>query len=119
MKHGLLGKNLILGVVFLFVKLPAYSQQKPIEERISDDICLCFSEYSFTVLNERASAALDTCSTVVAKKYQAELERYFSSTNESSYQQGYEAGRLYFQQKIVPLLFTKCEAIKKLQIKKE
>jgi len=96
MKHGSLSKILILGVVFLFVKLPSYSQQKLIEERISDDICLCFSEYGFTVLNELASAALDTCSTVVTKKYQAELESYFFSTNESSYQQGYEAGRLYF-----------------------
>ncbi|KFD38224.1 hypothetical protein [Schleiferia thermophila] len=97
-----------------------YAQQKlPLEKRISDDICKCFGEYGFAIMNEQVSASLDTCSNTTVKKYQADLELYFSSRKDAGYDKGYEAGRLYFQQKVVPLLFTECDAIKKLQIKRE
>ena len=112
-----MARAVILLLVLLTKSL--YSQEKPLEERISDDICSCFGEYGFTVLNEHVNVALDSCSTVAVKKYQTELERYFSSIKDSSYQQGYEAGKIYFQQKVAPLLFKECEVIKKLQIKKE
>jgi hypothetical protein len=97
-----------------------YAQQKlPLEKRISDDICKCFGEYGFTVMNKQVSTTLDTCSTSTVKKYQTELERYFSSQKDSGNDSGHEAGRLYFQQKVAPLLFTESDAIKKLQIKRE
>ncbi|MCC5922075.1 MAG: hypothetical protein JJU23_15470 [Cyclobacteriaceae bacterium] len=70
-------------------------------------------------MNKQVSAALDTCSTNTVKKYQTKLESYFSSQKDSGYDSGYEAGRLYFHQKVAPLLFTECDAIKKLQIKRE
>jgi hypothetical protein len=108
-------------VILLLVLLTqsAYSQQKqPIEKRISDDICECFGEYGFEVADQRINQAMDTCSNKTVKNYQAELETYFAASKNADYNTGYQAGKLFFQQKVAPLLFRDCEALKKLAISK-
>ncbi|MCH8547161.1 MAG: hypothetical protein LAT54_10555 [Cryomorphaceae bacterium] len=104
---------------FLFCWNSFLLQKQPLEQRISEDICECFEAYGFTVLDERVDAALDTCSSKTVKKYQTELEVHFSNLKDSDYSKGYEAGKIYFQQKVAPLLFVNCEAIKALKIPKE
>ena len=104
-------------VILLVVLLnqSAYSQQKqPIEQRMSDDICECFGEYGFEVADQRINQAMDTCSNKTVKKYMVELEAYFAASKNADYNTGYQAGKLFFQQKVAPRLFKDCEALKKL-----
>jgi len=113
------GSVLIVCLLILFFSQSVYSQQKlPIEKRMSDDICECFGEYGFEVADQRINQAMDTCSNKTVKKYMAELEAYFAASNNTDYSTGYQAGKLFFQQKVAPLLFKDCEALKKLAIPK-
>jgi len=107
-------------VIGLFNVPFVYSQNKlPLEQRIAKEICSCFGKYGFVSLNEQATIALDTCNNNTGRKYRTELLQYFSSQKDLGYDKGYKAGKLYFQQKVAPLLFKDCEPIKKLQIKNE
>ena len=91
----------LVGLLSLFQS--AYSQQKqPIEKRISDDICECFGAYGFEVADQRINQAMDTCSNKTVKNYQAELEAYFAASKNADYNTGYQAGKLFFQQKVAP-----------------
>jgi hypothetical protein len=103
-------------MLFLVSSHFVFSQQKQsIEKRISDDICECFGEYGFEVADQRINQAMDTCSNKTVKNYQAELEAYFAASKNADYNTGYQAGKLFFQQKVAPLLFRDCEALTQLE----
>ncbi|MBN7817457.1 hypothetical protein [Algoriphagus pacificus] len=105
-----------IGLIVFVLPNFVFSQKKiTLEVRIANDICECFDGNGFTVWNTQTRDFLEGCSKHTAIKYKEELQLYFESVKDSSYKSGYESGKLYFQQKIAPLLLTDCEAIKKMK----